>query len=150
MFSLEAGNQVSRWGADMGVLSEDDRRAQLTRAVIVSLLSWRRAAPDDALDDDQRYGWWGDSLPQIAGGLLGSRLWLLRRAALTDDTVVRADFYAREALAWLVDDGQVLAVDIALERRGLGGLMCRVMLTLDDGEVLPVSINDLWGVQYAV
>ena len=34
-----------------------DLKNALTRAVEISLFTWRRAADDDALDDDQRYGW---------------------------------------------------------------------------------------------
>jgi phage gp46-like protein len=37
--------------------------AALTRAVLISLFTWRRAADDDALDDEERFGWWGDSFP---------------------------------------------------------------------------------------
>ena len=33
-----------------------DLKNALTRAVEISLFTWRRAADDDALDDDQRYG----------------------------------------------------------------------------------------------
>lgn len=35
----------------------------LTRAVIISLFTWRRADPDD--DSEQPMGWWGDSYPTV-------------------------------------------------------------------------------------
>lgn len=63
------------------------REPLLRRAVTISLFSWRRAASDDALDDADRQGWWGDCAPSEAGDQIGSRLWLLRRRTLTDDTL---------------------------------------------------------------
>ena len=39
----------------------------LVRAVMISLFTWRRANPDDALPDGKsRMGWWGDSFPTVA------------------------------------------------------------------------------------
>lgn len=125
---------------------EDDRREQLRRAVVISLLSWRRAEADDPLDDAERFGWWGDSLPPVQGALLGSRLWLLRRAKLTAETIARARSYCDEALEWLVGDGHAAAVDVTLERVGVDALRCRVDLTLSDGVPLSVDLDNLWRV----
>ncbi|WP_186005224.1 phage GP46 family protein, partial [Yersinia intermedia] len=38
------------------------------------------------------------------------RLWLLRREKLTTKVALKAEDYANEALAWLVDDGVVTAI----------------------------------------
>lgn len=77
-------------------------------AVIISLFTDRVARADDAVDDGNRRGWWGDSTEQ---NQLGSRLWLIRREKLTREVALRAEEYSREALKWLVDDGVVLAVE---------------------------------------
>ena len=122
----------------------------LERAVLISLFTWRRAAIDDPIDDDERYGWWGDSYPAVANDRIGSRLWLLRRVKLTAATQRDAEFYARQALQWLLDDGQVIGLDILTERAGIDRLDLRVSLTLLTGERLNIHPNPQWQVIYAV
>ena len=127
-----------------------NREASLVRAVVISLFTWRRAATDDPLDDEERYGWWGDSYPGTADDRIGSRLWLLRRVKLTLDTRRDAEFYAREALAWLIDDGEVVEIDILSEQASVNRLNLRVILTIDTGARLEINSNQLWQVIYAV
>ncbi|MBJ5206016.1 phage GP46 family protein, partial [Salmonella enterica subsp. enterica serovar Agona] len=38
----------------------------LTRAVVISLFTWRRAEPDD--NADVPMGWWGDTWPAVQNG----------------------------------------------------------------------------------
>lgn len=125
-------------------------KAALTRAVQISLFTWRRANVDDVLDDDQRFGWWGDSFPSVADDRIGSRLWLLRRVKLTAQTQLDAEFYAREALQWLIDDGHIRAVEIQTERLDEQRLNLRIYLALADGERLDINLNNSWQVTYAV
>lgn len=98
-------------GPDM---AEDDG---LNTAVIVSLFTDRRANPDDALPDgtDDRRGWWGDAFPDVDGDRIGSRLWLLSREKQLPSVLQRAQQYAEEALAWLVEDGIASAVNVVAE-----------------------------------
>ncbi len=125
-------------------------KAALTRAVQISLFTWRRANVDDVLDDDQRFGWWGDSFPSVADDRIGSRLWLLRRVKLTAQTQLDAEFYAREALQWLIDDGHIRAVEIQTARLDDQRLNLRIYLALADGERLDINLNNSWQVTYAV
>ena len=124
--------------------------ASLLRAVVISLFSWRRAATDDPFDDAERYGWWGDSYPTVADDRIGSRLWLLRRVKLTSATQRDAEFYAHEALQWLLDDGQVLAVEIATEKADTDRLNLSVTLTVPGGARMHIHPTQLWQVIYAV
>ncbi|XOQ19726.1 MAG: hypothetical protein ACFWTR_03275 [Pseudomonas shahriarae] len=39
------------------MIVEPSLEASLTRAVVISLFTWRRAATDDPVDDDERFGW---------------------------------------------------------------------------------------------
>ncbi len=132
------------------MIVEPSLEASLTRAVVISLFTWRRAATDDPVDDDERFGWWGDSYPTIADDHIGSRLWLLRRVKLTADTQRDAEFYAREALQWLLDDQQVLEVDVLSERADSHRLNLRVILTVPSGAPLQINSSQLWQVIYAV
>ncbi len=127
-----------------------DLKTALTRSVLISLFTWRRAADDDFLDDDERFGWWGDSFPTVADDRIGSRLWLLRRVKLTRQTQLDAEFYAREALQWLIDDGHCSAIEILSERLDDQRLNLRTVLTLADGERLDINPEHSWQVTYAV
>ena len=121
-----------------GILLEEG----LGSAVLISLLTDRRALPEDRLPDDtpaggpippDRRGWCGDALAEIDGDRYGSRLWLLRREKQTEETRQRALFYAREALDWMVEDGHVIGVEVTAEWQTSGRLALSVTLTLPDG-----------------
>ncbi|WP_443700650.1 phage GP46 family protein [Pseudomonas sp.] len=132
------------------MIIEPSLETSLVRAVVISLFTWRRAANDDPVDDEERFGWWGDSYPTIADDRIGSRLWLLRRVKLTADTQRDAEFYAREALQWLLDDGKVLEVDVITERADSFRLNLQVILTVLTGARLKINSSQLWQVIYAV
>lgn len=121
------------------------REETLRRAVTISLFTWRRAGPDDVVDDSDRKGWWGDSVPSVAGDKIGSRLWLLSRRTLVADTLKDAESYASEALAWLVDDGVLTRVTVTAERQGNDRMNLRVTLNEQHGETLELNFNDTWG-----
>ncbi|HHH0822893.1 TPA: phage GP46 family protein [Yersinia enterocolitica] len=114
----------------------------LTRAVIISLFTWRRADPDD--DSDQPMGWWGDSYPTIQNDRIGSRLYLLQRTTLTSKTVELARGYLEQALAWLKDDGVVSRITINVQRRGTEILTAEITLYRNDGSSQLITFDDLW------
>lgn len=125
-----------------------DGSEALGRAVEISLFTWRRAAPDDPVDDSERHGWWGDSFPSEAGDRIGSRLWLLRRRRLDADCARDAEFYTREALQWLLDDGHVQRLDVQLTRAP-NRLSCALQLYTPLGR-FDFTFDDLWQVIHAV
>jgi len=90
------------------------RDATLAGAIILSLFLDRRAAPDDPLPPGttDRRGWLGDALSPRPGDRFGSRLWLLAREKQSEETRLRAEEYAAEALAWLVEDGLAERVEV--------------------------------------
>ncbi len=121
---------ADRSGFDLGLGTYDlATDSGLRSAVIVSLYTERRAEADDVLPDGttNRRGHWAD--PEM-----GSRLWLLDRAKETDDLLARAREYANEALAWLLDDGVVRAVDVTAAFVQRGVLALTVTITLADRE----------------
>lgn len=122
-----------------------DSAEPLVRAVVISLFTWRRANPDDELPGDLRMGWWGDSFPSVPNDRIGSRLWLLSRAKLTAETVIRAREYAEEALRWLVEDGIAARVEVEAERQGIYTLALACRIYKSDGNV-PTDIRfpDAW------
>lgn len=114
----------------------------LTRAVIISLFTWRRADPDD--DSEQPMGWWGDSYPTIQNDRIGSRLYLLQRTTLTNKTVELARGYLEQALAWLKDDGVVSRIAINVLRRGTEIVTAEITLYRNDGSSQLITFDDLW------
>lgn len=132
------------------MIISDNREDTLTRAVLISLFTWRRAMTDDPVDDEELFGWWGDSYPAIADDRIGSRLWLLRRVKLTDATQRDAEFYANEALQWLLDDGHVIAIEIISEKHDINRLNLIVILTIPGGDRVEIKPNSSWQVIYAV
>ncbi|MFZ4807462.1 MAG: phage GP46 family protein [Hyphomicrobiaceae bacterium] len=118
---LDASGGYGDWilaGADDQVDSRGGLRAEqaIHTATMLCLFTDRRAEDDDVLptDDGDRRGWWGDSIrlneePEVP---LGSRLWLLERAVLTDRTPGLAKDYAEEALAVLADQAAVARTEV--------------------------------------
>ncbi|MNX11290.1 Phage protein GP46 [compost metagenome] len=119
----------------------------LGRAVVISLFTWRRALDSDPVDDSDLQGWWGDSFPAITDDRIGSRLWLLRRRTLTEQTRIDAIAYARESLQWMIDDAILTGVEIEAERQGRERLAMRVVgLHADGSTELLADFNDIWQV----
>lgn len=132
------------------MIFSDDRESALSRAVLISLFTWRRALTDDPVDDEELFGWWGDSYPDIADDRIGSRLWLLRRVKLTDATQRDAEFYANEALRWLLSDGHAIAIEITSEKVDISRLNLTVILTVPGGDRIEIKPISSWQVIYAV
>jgi phage gp46-like protein len=111
-------------------------RAPLETAILLCLMSDRRAEPRDFIPDgsgDPR-GWAGDAIDSSIAPL-GSRLWQLRRHELTDETADLAELYANEALQTLIDQGVAASVEVnaraALEQ---GRIELFVSLFRESGE----------------
>ena len=94
-----------------------DMTDSLSRAVVISLFTWRRADDNDDYDQELgKKGWWGDSYPQVIRDKIGSKLWMLLRQKITDETIARAEEYSKQALEWLIDDGVVTSITVTVER----------------------------------
>lgn len=115
----------------------------LTRAVVISLFTHRRADPDD--NADVPMGWWGDTWPIVANDRYGSKLWLLQRSKLTNALVNTVRTYIRESLQWMLDDSVVSRIDIDIQRTGINELGNSLVLWRRDGPVT-ISFNDFWRV----
>lgn len=119
--------------------SEQDR---LRRAVIMSLFTWRRAEPDD--DTDTPMGWWGDTWPTVQNDRIGSRLYLLRRSTLTNETAQQAKEYIVQALSWMTEDGIVQRINVEVTRSAIDALTAKVILMLNNYSIQTITFNNIW------
>lgn len=105
----------------------DDSEA-LATAVIVALGTDRLASTDDILpdpDSTDRRGWWGDLDARLiwrGAWPIGSHLWLLSREKITGveaargSTLVRIQFYIREALQPFIDLRIASGMEVIVQR----------------------------------
>ena len=85
----------------------------LETAIIISLFSDARVRPDELPSGHTwQRGWFGDVVEDEPDST-GSKLWTLRRSKATQDVLVRARAFCREALRWMIDDG--VAVDVIVD-----------------------------------
>ncbi len=120
----------------------------LTTAAIISLFCDRLAEPGDVIPDgtDDPRGWWGDApLPTASDAqgqdLTGSRLWLLARAKQLPETLRQAESYAREALAWMIEDRVASAIDAAATFPALGQIELDITISEPTGAATPFSFT---------
>ncbi|MEY3760059.1 MAG: hypothetical protein RIR39_1550 [Pseudomonadota bacterium] len=125
-------------------VNASDVTDDLPRAVLISLFTNRHANPDDDLPATTKQGWWGDTYAAINNDKIGSRLWLLNRSTLTAQTVLKAQEYASEALAWLIDDKVANNVQINAERLNLTSLALQIQITRGDKSLLNIRFANVW------
>lgn len=140
---------ASDWAMAGPMLAED---AGLQTAVIISLFTDRHADDDDALpgDPQDKRGWWGDAFPVVGGDAIGSKLWLLERSKASSAAAARAEQYAADALAWLLEDGVARAVNVTAEAQpGAGGvgaiLALQVEILRSDKPPAQFRFDKFWG-----
>jgi phage gp46-like protein len=115
----------------------------LETAVIISLFTDALADVDDVPPNADRRGWWGDT-GKDPPDPIGSKLWLLAREKATNDTRLRAEDYARDALAWMLEDGAADRVDVAATWGELGRLDVQVDIWRDGARVLSRRFGRYW------
>lgn len=133
---------------DVAVAANDLVRDDgLQTAVLLSLFTDRRAEQGDQLPDGEtdRRGWWADAVPVVDGDRHGSRLWLLARAKQTSATLERAERYAREALAWLLEDQVAERVDVLAEFARSGMLALTVTIYRPRADPVRYRFDQAWG-----
>jgi phage gp46-like protein len=94
-----------------------DFRAEqgLATQILIHLMTDRRVEESELRHGEANRGWFGDSFDiQDGEGPLGSRLWLLRRTAITEETAVLVEDYVREALQPLIDQEAIVSLDVTV------------------------------------
>lgn len=145
---MSTGNDITTvWQGTYGdyVLAGADLQKgdDLQTAVLISLFSDRVANDDDVIPDNTNdpRGWCGDQFSDVP---IGSRLWFLRRAKRTQQTLQDAQGYALEALQWLLTDGIVAAVDVYCQWQALSFLAMQVTIIEFNGNVRTLNYQWVW------
>lgn len=132
-----------------------DDTNQLQTAIIIALATDRRANDDDVLPDlrsDDRRGWWGDTNADVIwnGWPIGSRLWLLARAKITDGqaregaTLTRVETYIREALQPFIDARVASRMAVSASRTGNTSITADVTLYRGPKPAISLQFQDFW------
>jgi len=123
----------------------------LRTAVIISLFSDRRADDGSTVpagDGDLR-GWWGDAFSSTQGDRIGSRLWLLDRSTITANLSQRAQEYAKEALAWMLEDNVASKIDVSAAVVGRDRLDLTIEITQPQGDSVSFRFAHVWEAERA-
>lgn len=125
-----------------GAVVSADMQDTLSRAIIISLFSWKRADENDIYDKELgRQGWWGDSLNDDK---IGSKLWQLLRNKITTETIYQAEEMVFDALKWLIDDGICTDISVSVERDSDTPDRLNVSIILEQsGKQINYQIKDL-------
>lgn len=128
---------------------DPDTRPSLAELVFISLFSWARAEPGDALPTTSErlrglQGWWAERYGEDEADRFGSRLWLLQRAKDTAANKQLAADYARDSLQWLIDDGIAAEVEVSLYDQLRKGVGLIVTITRGDGSTETIRYPRFW------
>lgn len=121
----------------------------MTTALLMSILTDRRANDDDELPNERdKGGWWGDLL-EDDNTKTGSRLWLLK--GRTDrQSLNQAKEYIKESIQWFVDDGIWQYFSVVTEKGGTPynqRLDFQIDAHYSNGQNVSYKFKDLWGSQ---
>jgi phage gp46-like protein len=88
----------------------------LENALSLSIFSDARVTEDQLpYGSTNKRGWWGDLFSEIPGDKIGSRLWTINPAKITEDTRNLTEDYCRESTKWLIDDGIADTINFTTE-----------------------------------
>lgn len=79
----------------------------LDTAIIVSLVTDKRAAQSEIQQPELRRGWIGNEQNDDPDFQLGSKLWLLDQSRSNQDTLNRANDFIRDCFSWMFDDSLI-------------------------------------------
>ena len=132
-----------------------DETHELASAALVALGSDRRALASDILPDsasDDLRGWWGDTDAEtIWGGWpIGSRLWLLSRAKITDAgykggaTLANIEAYIQEAFQPWITAKIATAIAVAASRMDIQTVVANLTIYRGNMALLDMQYRLLW------
>jgi len=133
---------------DLVIENGDLKREEgLSTAVMISLFTDARADDSDPYDNNDRKGWWGDLVSEVDGDNIGSKLYLLDRSKITDETTVNAKQYIIDALQWMIEDEVAESVEVdtwIFGSKGNERLGTKIQIFKKEGNDEVFTFDDLW------
>lgn len=98
-------------------------------AIPVSLFTDARAPAALVAEPQNRRGWIGNLMTASTLRQLGSILWALDQARITQETLNLARLEAQSSLQWMIDDGVALGVLVDVTRAARGSIIITIQIT---------------------
>ncbi len=122
---------------------QDDLVMMATIAIFTDAEASVDIEPPDGTQN--RRGFWADTYEEDEWST-GSLMWLLDRAALTQDQRNLAKDYAEQALQFMVDVGLAASVEVTVEDNERNRVDLGVVIRQHDGSETATTYTDLWEV----
>lgn len=151
--AIQLGDLALVWSDAQGsadlLMIDNDLASErgLVTAAVLSLFTDARAKDDDKPPSghpDDRRGWWADEFAEVEGDKYGSRLWLLDRSTLSNESLRRADEYIREALAWMIEDRVVASIDVTITKVAPNRADVEIGLQRPSGDGVTFRFTRVW------
>lgn len=122
------------------VIENGDLKADngLETAVLISLFSDKVVQREDLPEGETEVrGWWADNVSTPNNDLIGSKLWTLDRVKTSLDTESALEDFAKESLAWMIEDGIAKNVTASASRVSTERIDLSVVIIKPDGDDIP-------------
>lgn len=142
--AIEYKSQIKEY--DISILNGDLKECDdLDSAVIISLFTWARAAAGEVDENAPRFGWFGDKIDADSTDSTGSKLYLLKRKKITNQTIMDAREYIEQALQWMIEDGVATEIKAEVERNASDVNRVDALVQIVRGDrSRTMKFNDLW------
>ena len=142
--AIEYKSQIKEY--DISILHGDLKECDdLDSAVIISLFTWARAAAGEVDENAPRFGWFGDKIDADSTDSTGSKLYLLKRKKITNQTIMDAREYIEQALQWMIEDGVATEIKAEVERNASDVNRVDALVQIVRGDrSRTMKFNDLW------
>jgi phage gp46-like protein len=111
-------------------------------AILMSLLPERRADSSEISQPQKRRGWIGNEMNDLVNSEIGSKLWLLAQARLTQDSVNKAVDFARLGLQWFIDDGYTERIDVTGQIKNNSIIL--TIIFINENDIITKIGFDIW------
>ena len=119
----------------------------LLQAVLICLFTDSKADESELPDytKGQKCGWWGDNVETVINDKQtrfswGSKLWMLKRAKMTDDEVKLAELLVNEALSPLITTGFIAENSVSFAKKD-NVLTLIIPLEAEQYEIKGISLH---------
>ena len=116
--------------------------------IMCSLFTDKRANESQVRESFKRRGWFGDTISS-SEILIGSWLWLIEQARLTNKTVNSAVAYTKDCLQWMIDTNLCSSISVTGRKSDTDKLSITVKIYVKKNLVASYNIS-IWENSYYI